>query len=231
MQTPGRHFIASSKEKPKHGGRINSIFALVATKSVSVSGEMRNVLKKNFTLISQQEGRQTAVRLLAPPHHDEGTSLRADHTARLVAGVHASAWGPIRARFHLDVAENDSILRRARSRPHPARLKPRPPTTTTPWPAKTMMPAIPPPPHAPDPPIRTNFGGGTVARWNFHICANLPPFRPARAWVLASGPARARPCSVAGKARTWRCIDPTPATAPPPLARPDPHEGARRLGR
>ena len=28
------------------------------------------------------------------------------------------------------------------------------------------------PPHAPDPPIRTNFGGGTVA--NFHICANHP---------------------------------------------------------
>ena len=75
-------------------------------------------------------------------------------------------------------------------------------------------------------PTRAKFGRRTAAHWRFPYLRNLPPSRPARARAFGSGPACAQPRSVTGEAWTWRCSDPTPATAmpPPPLrARPGPH--------
>ena len=70
-------------------------------------------------------------------------------------------------------------------------------------------------------PTRAKFGRRTVARWRFPYLRNLPPSRPARARAFGSGPACAQPRSVTGEAWTWRCSDPTPATAmPPPLSAP-----------
>ena len=72
-------------------------------------------------------------------------------------------------------------------------------------------------------PTRAIFGRRTVARWKFPYLRNLPPSwsRPARARAFGSGPACAQPRSVTGEAWTWRCSDPTPATAmPPPLSAP-----------
>ena len=70
-------------------------------------------------------------------------------------------------------------------------------------------------------PTRAKFGRRTAAHWRFPYLRNLPPSRPARARAFGSGPACAQPRSVTGEAWTWRCSDPTPATAmPPPSPRP-----------
>ena len=82
-------------------------------------------------------------------------------------------------------------------------------------------------------PTRAKFGRRTAAHWRFPYLRNLPPSRPARARAFGSGPACAQPRSVTGEAWTWRCSDPTPATAmPPPSPRParSAHARAARRG-